>query len=227
MESESPMLAVTKKSALIFADLSPLVGECTTWSTTALCSKPKNACMREPRAKNCQSYLFHRALGCASLLSRVCFCRLLIGDSSFHIQGRQCGIVWLRVAHPVPHEHPNQAKHNEKNKSQTKYLRKTFRQMYLWPHQLQKTNDKSSNQFAAWINVNVRQTLTQQRLLFLSFIFCNWWGQRYIWRNVFLKYFVWDWWAGNKELWWNPSQDRLKVIFEKNKGQNFEKSYTS
>ena len=40
----------------------------------------------------------------------------------------------------------------------------------------------------------------QQRLLFLSFVFCNWWGQRYIWRNVFLKYFVWDWWAGNKEL---------------------------
>ena len=28
-------------------------------------------------------------------------------------------------------------------------------------------------------------------------------------------YFVWDWWAGNKELWWKPSQDRLKVIFEK------------
>ena len=23
---------------------------------------------------------------------------------------------------------------------------------------------------------------------------------RYIWRNVFLKYFVWDWWAGNKKL---------------------------
>ena len=41
----------------------------------------------------------------------------------------------------------------------------------------------------------------QQRLLFLSFVFCNWWGQRYIWRNVFLKYFVWDWWAGNKELY--------------------------
>ena len=41
----------------------------------------------------------------------------------------------------------------------------------------------------------------QQRLLFLSFVFCNWWGQRNIWRNIFLKYFVWDWWAGNKELW--------------------------
>ena len=27
----------------------------------------------------------------------------------------------------------------------TKYFRKTFRQMYLWPHQLQKTNDKKSN----------------------------------------------------------------------------------
>ena len=55
----------------------------------------------------------------------------------------------------------------------------------------------------------------QQRLLFLSFVFCNWWGQRYIWRNVFLKYFVWDWWAGNKELWWKPSQDRLKVILQR------------
>ena len=60
------------------------------------------------------------------------------------------------------------------HQSQTKYFRKTFRQMYLWPHQLQKT-------------------------------------KRYIWRNVFLKYFVWDWWAGDKELWWKPSQDRLKV----------------
>ena len=110
--------AVTKKSASIFADLSPLVGECTTWSMTALCSKLKNVCMREPRANNCQNYLFHRALGCASLSSRVCVRRLLIGDSSFHIQGRQCGIVWLHVAHSVPHEHPNQAKHNEKNKGQ-------------------------------------------------------------------------------------------------------------
>ena len=52
----------------------------------------------------------------------------------------------------------------------------------------------------------------QQRLLFLSFVFCNWWGQRNIWRNVFLKYFVWDWWAGNKELWSKPSQDHLKVV---------------
>ena len=31
------------------------------------------------------------------------------------------------------------------HQSQTKYFRKTFRQMYLWPHQLQKTNDKKSN----------------------------------------------------------------------------------
>ena len=60
----------------------------------------------------------------------------------------------------------------------------------------------------------------QQRLLFLSFVFCNWWGQRNIWRNVFLKYFVWDWWAGNKELWSKPSQDHLKVTsisFERNR----------
>ena len=31
------------------------------------------------------------------------------------------------------------------HQSQTKYFRQTFRQMYLWPHQLQKTNDKKSN----------------------------------------------------------------------------------
>ena len=30
------------------------------------------------------------------------------------------------------------------HQSQTKYFRKTFRQMYLWPHQLQKTNDKNT-----------------------------------------------------------------------------------
>ena len=61
------------------------------------------------------------------------------------------------------------------HQSLTKYFRKTFRQMYLWPHQLQKTNDKKSN------------------------LCC-------------MKNFVWDWWAGNKELLWKPSQDRLKVI---------------
>ena len=31
----------------------------------------------------------------------------------------------------------------------------------------------------------------------------HWWGQRQIWRNVWLKYFVWDWWAGNKELYYS------------------------
>ena len=31
------------------------------------------------------------------------------------------------------------------HQSQTKYFRKTFRQMFLWPHQLQKTNDKKGN----------------------------------------------------------------------------------
>ena len=31
------------------------------------------------------------------------------------------------------------------HQSQTKYFRKTFRQMFLWPHQFQKTNDKKSN----------------------------------------------------------------------------------
>ena len=38
-------------------------------------------------------------------------------------------------------------------------FRKTFRQMFLWPHQLQKTNDKKSN-LCCMKNVIVRQTLT-------------------------------------------------------------------
>ena len=45
------------------------------------------------------------------------------------------------------------------HQSQTKYFRKTFRQMFLWPHQLQKTNDKKSN-LCCMKNVIVRQTLT-------------------------------------------------------------------
>ena len=41
----------------------------------------------------------------------------------------------------------------------------------------------------------------RKKKIFCQFRFCNWWGQRQIWRNVWLTYFVWDWWAGNKELW--------------------------
>ena len=80
------------------------------------------------------------------------------------------------------------------HQSQTKYFRKTFRQMFLWPHQLQKTNDKKSNLCC----MKKRDCSTDANMKTV--------------RNVFLKYFVWDWWAGNKELWSKPSQDHLKVM---------------
>ena len=101
------------------------------------------------------------------------------------------------------------------HQSQTKYFSQTFRQICLWPHHVRcNFVRKLARTVFKLASVERSRFSGSKRSLFLSIHFCNWWGQRQIWRNVWLKYFVWDWWAGNKELWGQPSQDRIKVIFE-------------
>ena len=63
------------------------------------------------------------------------------------------------------------------HQSQTKYFRKTFRQMFLWPHQLQKkkTNDKKSNlccmkNVNGWTDANMKTV----RANFLSRLHRTW-----------------------------------------------------
>ena len=126
------------------------------------------------------------------------------------------------------------------HQSQTKYFRKTFRQMYLWPHQLQKTNDKKSNLCCMKKrDCSTDANMKTVRANFLTRLHRTWvWWTRTKKRKLLLhvnsrnsircltrpvcvdrrlqfqaRVSDCDWWAGNKELWWKPSQDHLKVNF--------------
>ena len=95
------------------------------------------------------------------------------------------------------------------HQSQTKYFRKTFRQMFLWPHQLQKTNDKKSNlccmkNVNGWTDANMKTV----RANFLSRL-----------------HRTWVWWTRTKKRKLNrfSVQNLETIVGKKKKKKNKEK----